>query len=74
MDVLLALETPGTNTLHMHTQVKCEFVHLLQRNRKVDFIEAYSGKVLIKQEHADLVIIDVRASHVMCFVVQHSQP
>ncbi|XP_052173888.1 uncharacterized protein LOC127789133 isoform X5 [Diospyros lotus] len=37
-----------------------EFNHLLHRNKKVDFIEQFNEKLLIKQENENLQILDVR--------------
>ncbi|KAL5974896.1 hypothetical protein ACLOJK_031570 [Asimina triloba] len=36
------------------------FNHLLHRNRKVDFIEQFNEKLLVKQENENLHILDVR--------------
>ncbi|GMP69739.1 hypothetical protein CsSME_00028884 [Camellia sinensis var. sinensis] len=38
------------------------FHHLLHRNRKVDFIEQFNEKLLVKQENENLQILDVRNS------------
>ncbi|CAI9259836.1 unnamed protein product [Lactuca saligna] len=38
------------------------FNHLLHRNRKVDFIEQFNEKLLVKQENENLHILDVRNS------------
>lgn len=38
------------------------FNHLLHRNKKVDFIELFNEKLLIKQEDEDLQILDVNFS------------
>ena len=37
------------------------FNHLLRRTRKVDFIEQFNEKLLVKQEAENLQILDVRA-------------
>lgn len=39
------------------------FKHLLHRHRKVDFIEQFNEKLLVKQENEDLQIVDVRNAH-----------
>ncbi|XP_031103492.1 uncharacterized protein LOC116007057 isoform X1 [Ipomoea triloba] len=39
-----------------------DFNHLLHRNQKVEFIEQFNEKLLIKQENENLQIIDVRTS------------
>ncbi len=36
------------------------FNHLLHRNKKVDFIEQFNEKLLVKQENENLQILDVR--------------
>ncbi|KMZ57717.1 Transducin/WD40 repeat-like superfamily protein [Zostera marina] len=38
------------------------FNHLLHRNKKVDFIEQFNEKLLVKQENENLQIVDVRNS------------
>ncbi|KAL3650370.1 hypothetical protein CASFOL_006773 [Castilleja foliolosa] len=38
------------------------FTHLLHRNKKVDFIEQFNEKLLVKQENENLQILDVRNS------------
>ncbi|THG09169.1 hypothetical protein TEA_004245 [Camellia sinensis var. sinensis] len=38
------------------------FKHLLHRNKKVDFIEQFNEKLLVKQENENLQILDVRNS------------
>ncbi|KAI3731207.1 hypothetical protein L1987_62392 [Smallanthus sonchifolius] len=38
------------------------FNHLLHRNKKVDFIEQFNEKLLVKQENESLQILDVRNS------------
>jgi len=35
------------------------FTHLLYRNKKVDFIEQFNEKLLVKQENENLQILDV---------------
>ena len=42
-------------------QVLKKFNHMLHRAKKIDFIEQFNEKLLIKQEHEDLQIIDVRS-------------
>lgn len=42
-----------------------EFIHLLHRNRKIDLIELFDEKLLVKQEHENLQIIDVRTAEVV---------
>ncbi|XP_076906443.1 uncharacterized protein LOC143577892 [Bidens hawaiensis] len=41
-----------------------DFSHLLHRNRKVDFIEQFNEKLLVKQENENLQILDVRNAEV----------
>ncbi|KAG9138899.1 hypothetical protein Leryth_007520 [Lithospermum erythrorhizon] len=41
------------------------FKHLLHRNKKVDFIEQFNEKLLVKQENENLQILDVRNSDVI---------
>ncbi|GBG80793.1 hypothetical protein CBR_g31349 [Chara braunii] len=43
-------------------QVLKAFNHLLHRNKKVDFIEQFNEKLLVKQENSNLQILDVRNS------------
>lgn len=43
------------------------FYHLLHRNKKVDFIEQFNEKLLVKQENENLQILDVsRFWHLSC--------
>lgn len=39
------------------------FNHLLHRNKKVDFIEQFNEKLLVKQENENLQILDVSYYH-----------
>ncbi len=39
------------------------FNHLLHHNKKVDFIEQFNEKLLVKQENENMQILDVRVSH-----------
>lgn len=39
-----------------------DFNHLLHRNKKVDFIEQFNEKLLVKQENENLQILDVSLS------------
>ncbi|XP_071716810.1 uncharacterized protein [Rutidosis leptorrhynchoides] len=41
-----------------------EFNHLLHRNKKVDFIEQFNEKLLVKQDNENLQILDVRTAEV----------
>jgi hypothetical protein len=41
------------------------FNHLLHRNKKVDFIEQFNEKLLVKQENENLQILDVRITVVI---------
>ncbi|CAH8369791.1 unnamed protein product [Eruca vesicaria subsp. sativa] len=41
------------------------FNHLLHRNKKVDFIEQFNEKLLVKQENENLQILDVRTAELM---------
>jgi hypothetical protein len=48
------------------------FNHLLHRNKKVDFIEQFNEKLLVKQENENLQILDVwsssqRTTELCCF-------
>lgn len=40
-----------------------EFNHLVHRKRKIDFIEQFHEKLLVKQEHENLQIVDVYTGH-----------
>lgn len=44
------------------------FNHLLHRNKKVDFIEQFNEKLLVKQENENLQILDVRN---ICLFISH---
>nr|XP_043636556.1 uncharacterized protein LOC122607607 [Erigeron canadensis] len=41
-----------------------DFSHLLHRNKKVDFIEQFNEKLLVKQDNENLQILDVRNAEV----------
>ncbi|BAT17233.1 uncharacterized protein [Oryza sativa Japonica Group] len=41
------------------------FTHLLHRNKKIDFIEQFNEKLLVKQEDENLQILDVRSSELI---------
>jgi phage tail sheath gpL-like len=41
------------------------FNHLLHRNKKVDFIEQFNEKLLVKQENENLQILDARITVVI---------
>ncbi|KAG8048726.1 hypothetical protein GUJ93_ZPchr0009g1383 [Zizania palustris] len=41
------------------------FKHLLHRNKKIDFIEQFNEKLLVKQEDENLQILDVRSSELI---------
>lgn len=41
-------------------KVLTTFKHLLHRNKKIDFIEQFNEKLLVKQENENLQILDVR--------------
>ncbi|KAD5317840.1 hypothetical protein E3N88_17786 [Mikania micrantha] len=41
-----------------------DFNHLLHRNKKVDFIEQFNEKLLVKQDNENLQILDVRNAEV----------
>lgn len=45
------------------------FNHLLHRNKKVDFIEQFNEKLLVKQENENLQILDVR--NIISFLCCH---
>ena len=49
-----------------------DFKHLLHRNKKVDFIEQFNEKLLVKQENENLQILDVSLS--LLFLVFLLQP
>lgn len=42
-----------------------DFVHLLHRRQKLDVIELFDEKLLVKQEHENLQILDVRTAEVI---------
>ncbi|XP_068317604.1 uncharacterized protein [Pyrus communis] len=42
-----------------------DFNHLLHRNKKVDFIEQFNEKLLVKQENENLQILDIRNAELM---------
>jgi WD40 repeat protein len=42
-----------------------DFIHLLHRSRKIDLIELFDEKLLVKQEHENLQIVDVRTAEVL---------
>ena len=44
------------------------FSHLIHRNKKVDFIEQFNEKLLVKQESENLEILDVRMAHLSSVV------
>eukprot|EP00899_Mesostigma_viride_P006660 jgi/Mesvir1/15996/Mv08301-RA.1 len=46
-------------------EVLLELNHLLHRNRKVDFIEQFNEKLLVKQDKENLQILDVRTSELV---------
>ncbi|KNC55503.1 uncharacterized protein AMSG_01768 [Thecamonas trahens ATCC 50062] len=46
-------------------EVLKEFKHLLHRNKRVDFIEQFNEKLLIKQENENLQIVDVESSKIL---------
>jgi WD40 repeat protein len=48
-----------------------EFNHLLHRNRKVDFIEIFNEKLLVKQDQENLQIVDVRTADVISVARSH---
>lgn len=49
------------------TILKC-FNHLLHRNKKVDFIEQFNEKLLVKQENENLQILDVRIAVISLYL------
>ncbi|XP_008784348.2 uncharacterized protein LOC103703310 [Phoenix dactylifera] len=64
--LLIYQRTPGYVPLTIlsiedGTELK-SFNHLLHRNKKVDFIEQFNEKLLVKQENENLQILDVRNS------------
>lgn len=60
----------GSRPLHWVVwQVLKKFNHLLQRSKKVDFIEQFNSKLLVKQEGENLMIVDVHS----CTVVSVSK-
>jgi hypothetical protein len=44
------------------------FNHLLYRNKKVDFIEQFNEKLLVKQENENLQILDVSNFFLPCII------
>jgi hypothetical protein len=42
-----------------------KFSHLLHRTKKIEFIEQFSEKMLVKQEGEDLQIVDVHSSSII---------
>jgi hypothetical protein len=48
-----------------------DFLHLLHRNRKIDLIELFDEKLLVKQEHENLQIVDVRTADVISVARSH---
>jgi hypothetical protein len=46
-------------------RVMKSFHHMLHRNKKVDFIEQFNEKLLVKQENEELQILDVRDGSVL---------
>ncbi|KAJ0978271.1 hypothetical protein J5N97_013745 [Dioscorea zingiberensis] len=58
------LRTPGYVPLKILSiedgTVLKSFNHLLHYNKKVDFIEQFNEKLLVKQENENLQILDVR--------------
>lgn len=74
---LLCLDSPGIMLLifnkssgHVPLQILSiedgtvlkSFHHLIHRNKKVDFIEQFNEKLLVKQENENLQILDVSTS------------
>lgn len=47
-----------------------DFNHLLHRNKKVDFIEQFNEKLLVKQDNENLQILDV-SSNSQFFTTMH---
>lgn len=45
------------------------FNHLLHRNKKVDFIEQFNEKLLVKQENENLQILDVSILSIFLSIV-----
>ncbi|ONK75129.1 uncharacterized protein A4U43_C03F13670 [Asparagus officinalis] len=64
--LLIYIKTPGYVPLKILSiedgTVLKSFNHLLHRNKKVDFIEQFNEKLLVKQENENLQILDVRNS------------
>lgn len=48
-----------------------EFNHLLHRNWKIEFIEQFNEKLLVKQEHQNLQIVDVRNADIISVPKSH---
>ncbi|KAA8495097.1 hypothetical protein FVE85_3338 [Porphyridium purpureum] len=46
-------------------EVLKDFHHLLKRSRKIDFMEQFNEKLLVKQENENLQIIDVRTGDIV---------
>ncbi|KAF6146715.1 hypothetical protein GIB67_009001 [Kingdonia uniflora] len=67
--LLIFQRTPGYVPLTILSiedgSVLKSFSHLLHRNKKVDFIEQFNEKLLVKQENENLQIRDVRNSEII---------
>ena len=51
-----------------------KFSHLLHRTKKIEFIEQFSEKMLVKQEGEDLQIVDVHSSSIILVPETKSNP
>ncbi|KAL9272452.1 hypothetical protein AKJ16_DCAP08663 [Drosera capensis] len=66
--IMLLIFTKGTSHVPLKIlsiedgTVLKSFHHLIHRNKKVDFIEQFNEKLLVKQENENLQILDVRNS------------
>ncbi|GAB4827730.1 hypothetical protein Ancab_034616 [Ancistrocladus abbreviatus] len=66
--IMLLIFTKGTSHVPLKIlsiedgTVLKSFSHLIHRNKKVDFIEQFNEKLLVKQESENLQILDVRNS------------
>ncbi|KAL6581347.1 hypothetical protein OROMI_007270 [Orobanche minor] len=67
--LLIFIKTRGSVSLKILSiedgTVLKSFTHLLHRNKKVDFIEQFNEKLLVKQDNENLQILDVRNSELI---------
>ena len=64
--LFLSLSRFDDQVLSIETgQVLREFKQLVQKNKKIDVIEQFNQKLLLKQEHSPLSIVDLLNSSVI---------